>query len=378
MPEAWHILTPEFPPAIGGVGDYSFHVAEELARQGECAHIWAPAGDSPLAQPENSIVHALSGGYSLRGLRELDRELDSCPKPRRLFVQWVPHGYGYRSLNVPFCWWLWRRSRHDTVDLMIHEPFLMFHEGTWRQDAAAAVHRMMMTLVLAAASRLWYATPQWESRVRPWLWGRRVPQQWLPVPSNVVPGSLGPAGVSPLFTSGGPILGHFGTYGNQVRGLWEKLLPPILAASQARILLLGRDSEHFAAECVQRYPAARGRLAGVGALPSDQVSAYILASDLMMQPFTDGVSCRRSSAMAALAHGKALLTTKGKATEAIWENCGAAVLEDAADARGLANRAIALLADPAVLQRLGALAKDFYQQQFAVRRTVERLRGARS
>ena len=34
-----------------------------------------------------------------------------CEAPRRLFVQWVPHGFGYKSLNMPFCLWVWRRAR---------------------------------------------------------------------------------------------------------------------------------------------------------------------------------------------------------------------------------------------------------------------------
>ena len=45
-------------------------------------------------------------------------------------MQWVPHGFGYRSMNLGFCLWLRPRARSgDQVELMVHEPYLEF---SWR------------------------------------------------------------------------------------------------------------------------------------------------------------------------------------------------------------------------------------------------------
>lgn len=51
--------------------------------------------------------------------------------------------------------------------------------------------------------------------------------------------------------------------------------------------------------------------------PSEtEVSAYLQASNLCILPFNDGVSLRRTSFLAALAHGLPLITTKASATPA--------------------------------------------------------------
>ena len=113
----WHIITGEYPPVIGGVSDYSQVVAEGLAATGDDVHVWCPP--LPEAAASNGVtVHPALGRISRRDLRAVDLLLDRFPPPRRLLVQWVPHGFGYRSMNVGFCLWLRatrapRRPRRD-------------------------------------------------------------------------------------------------------------------------------------------------------------------------------------------------------------------------------------------------------------------------
>ncbi len=38
----WHIITGEYPPAIGGVSSYTQLVAEGLAAAGDAVHVWCP------------------------------------------------------------------------------------------------------------------------------------------------------------------------------------------------------------------------------------------------------------------------------------------------------------------------------------------------
>ena len=69
-----------------------------------------------------------------------------------MIVQWVPHAYGFRAMNLGFCLWLWSRaSRGDDIELMVHEPYLAFWGGSWRQTAAAIVHRLMTVVLLRSA-----------------------------------------------------------------------------------------------------------------------------------------------------------------------------------------------------------------------------------
>jgi hypothetical protein len=358
----WHVVTPEYPPQIGGVADYSRAVADELQHQGATVRVWHP-GAGPLLD-----------GYSPRGLRALSAAIDQGERPRRLFVQWVPHGYGYKAMNVPFCVWLLSRAAAgDHIDLMIHEPFLMFREGSIKQDIAAAVHRLMMTMALRASSRLWVTIPSWEPRVRPWLWGRSVPVEWLPVPSNIPVDPAPPNSLADFFpafpsTPTPVVVGHFGTYGKAITLLLKQIIPPLLARPNVFVLLLGRDSDQVAASF------SHPRVVGTGAQPASPLSRGIAACDLFLQPFSDGVSTRRSSAMAALIHGKPLLTTTGLPTETLWAERQAAVLVPAAEPQQLIPEALRFIDDPSLRLEYGARARAVYLDLFDLPRTVRRLR----
>ena len=148
----WHIITGEYPPVIGGVSDYCQLVAEGLAASGDDVHVWCPP--LPEMPASNGVtVHPTLGRISRRDLRAVDRLLDRFPPPRRLLVQWVPHGFGYRSMNVGFCLWLRQRARRgDRVEIMVHEPYLAFGGGALRWTAAASVHRLMTVILARAAS----------------------------------------------------------------------------------------------------------------------------------------------------------------------------------------------------------------------------------
>lgn len=363
-PASWQIISPEYPPQIGGVGDYSRSVAAELEAQGERTYVW-----HPLAAP-------LEGGYSRRALAQLSAAINQTPAPRRLFVQWVPHGYGHRAMNVPFAWWLRERARlGDHLDLMVHEAFLPFREGTWRQDLVALVHRLMITLALGASSRVWVSIPRWTPQLRPWLFGRRIPIEWLPVPSNIPLSPEAGVDLAAVFGNSAPTVGHFGTYGRQILAMLHEFVPRFLALTEANLLLLGRDSDQAAREF------GSPRVAGPGTLEPAAISRWLRACDLLYQPYTDGVSTRRGSAMAALSHGRALLTTSGIATESIWREQGAVALlpvpQDPyteAFARQSIEATAALLGDPLRREQLGTAARHWYDNTFAVPLLVRRLR----
>ena len=138
-PASWHVVTCEYPPQSGGVSDYTYLVAEALAAHGDQVHIWCPAAKEQAPQVPGVDVRQTLGKFSISDLRSLGRNLDAFPSPRHILVQWVPHGFGYKSVNVPFCAVAMESGvrRRDAVDLMVHEPFLPFAPGRWRQNAAA-------------------------------------------------------------------------------------------------------------------------------------------------------------------------------------------------------------------------------------------------
>ena len=256
----WQIITGEYPPVIGGVSGYSQIVAEGLADAGDEVHVWCPP--LPHLPASNGVtVHPALGRISRRDLRAVDRLLDRFPPPRRLLVQWVPHGFGYRSMNVGFCTWLLRRARRgDRIEIMVHEPYLGFGEGGIRWTAAASVHRVMTIILARAASRVWIAIPQWERRWRPYALGRNVPFAWLPIPSSLpMPAPEDVRRVRDRYApAGGPIVGHLSSYGTVATRALSVTVPAILQRTpNAAVVLLGQHGERFHQQLVRRSSAAR-------------------------------------------------------------------------------------------------------------------------
>ncbi len=377
----WHILTGEYPPQYGGVSDYTRQVAGGLVEAGDDVHVWAPpvyGSDSGEPAGSSAIhVHRLPDHFGFRSLRQLAAALDRFPAPRRLLVQYVPHAFGHRGANVPFCAWL-RSRTYDAVWVMFHEVAYPFDRSEpLARNALAAVNRLMASLVASAAERVFVSIPGWEAQVRP-LVEAGTPIEWLPVPS-AIPVIADPAGVARVrasFAPDAPLVGHFGTCGSHIVPLLEAALPPLAAASNCRMLLIGRRSDETAAKMVESCAALRGRLFATGAITAADVSRAVSACDLLLQPYPDGVSSRRTSAMAALSHARAMVTTSGWLTESVWDERAAAVLVPADDPSALAAAAASLLVDPERRARLGERAVALYRDRFDVIHTIDALRAA--
>ena len=374
----WHVVTGEYSPSIGGVADHTRLVAAGLAARGAVVHVWAPGDAGPTIE-DGVCVHRVAGTWAARNLNGVSAQLDRVG-PGRILVQWVPHAYGQRSLNVGFCRWVRRLARDGaTVEVMVHEPSLGFREGSLKQDAAAALHRWMLAILLRGASRVWLSTPSWEPRVRPWLLGRSVPIVWLPVPSTipVVSASVDVRAVRARHAAGRPVLvGHFGTFGAATTRQLQPALAAVLERStDVALLLIGRDSERFAPLLPQRGPADASRVSGTGPRDDRAVSCAIQACDVMLQPFDDGASTRRTTLMAALAHARATVTTIGRSSEPFWagEHDRTLLAVEAANTAGLSAATLALASDPGRRARLGEAARTLYDGTFALPRTLDAL-----
>lgn len=374
-------MTGEFPPAPGGVSDYTFAVAAALAGAGECVHVWCPGARGSAADPAGVTVHRSDGHWTAADIDGFDRALDALPGPRRLLVQWVPHAFGRRSMNLRFCAWVVSRARAgDTIDLMVHEPFLPFREGSWRQDVAAVVHRLMVWRLLRAARRTWVSIPAWTAALEPW-----APQAmrfcWLPVPSNV-PVSASPAAPSDprsrFPVSVRQVIGHFGTYDRLQGDRLHDLIPRLLdGRDDLGVLLLGRHGGDFARQVVARHPALAARVLAAPDLPAPDLSAHLLACDVLLQPYPDGASTRRTTLMAALSHGVPTVTTRGRLTEPFWESSRAVAMVGCDDHAALVGAVHRLVEDRDGRHEMAAAARALYETRFAMRHVVERLRSDR-
>jgi glycosyltransferase involved in cell wall biosynthesis len=168
------------------------------------------------------------------------------------------------------------------------------------------------------------------------------------------------------------VVGHFGTYSPLITDLLGPALRALMKRrADVRVLLLGTGGERWRGDWAGDHA---DRVIATGSLPADEVAEHLRACDLVIQPYPDGASSRRTSLMAALANGVPAVTTLGSSSEPVWSG-GAVAAVPVGDPDRLAGRTLELLDQPGRRAELGAAGRRTYEEQFAVERTVAVLLG---
>jgi glycosyltransferase involved in cell wall biosynthesis len=248
-----------------------------------------------------------------------------------------------------------------------------------RQDVAAGVHRLMLTTLLSEARRVWVAIPAWADVLRPWALRRSdLSFLWLPVPCTL-PIAEAPAEVQRIraqrLEAGEILVGHFSTYQPAIRHSLCQLLPLLLRKlPEIRIELLGRGGAAVADQLRARLGADAARVAAAGDLGATQLSLRLQACDLLVQPYPDGASTRRTTLMAAMAHGLPVATTAGRLSEPFWQECDGVAVAPAGDLAALSALAEDLVRHPARRRDMGLRARALYERRFSLARVIDALR----
>jgi glycosyltransferase involved in cell wall biosynthesis len=373
------VISGEYPPDLGGVADYTAAVAEALAANGAEVHVWARGDRDDLrSEPGGVRVHRFARRLGRAGLARLGRRLDGFPAPRTILIQYVPHAFGWKAMNVPFAVWAWWRARRgDDVRVMFHEVAFPWVWQPLRHNMIAAANRVMAAILLRSCSRVYVSTASWGPRLQR-LGSGPLPLVWTPVPSGI-PAEVSAAGVAARraeLTRGDPaarVLGHFGTYGATVTQTLSPALRALLESRpDVRVLLLGAGGDRWRDGLVGQRRDWLGRIDAPGVLPAPTIAEYLRACDLVLQPYPDGASGRRTTLMAALANGVPVVTTIGDLSEPIWSE-GAVATVSAGDPGRLARLALELLGAPDRCAALGRAGRKLYEDRFALRHTIAAL-----
>lgn len=318
------LLTGEYPPQPGGIGDYTRrlglalggeHQVDVLTIQGGQLIVYTlPGDDQKCHLPDEQIVTS-----ARRGLTWSPRCWDAVRatlaerRPDWLHIQYQTGAYGMQAGVNLLPWRLRRLPQGPRVAVTFHdllEPYLFPKAGPLRRwvtmrlardsdavvttntsDAAALARAGLRPTVIPIGSNIPVAPPEGYGRTA-WRAAQGIAPEALLVAYF---GLLSPSkGVDLL-----------------VAALAE--LPP---AIPWRLLLIGGEATapqdvRYAAE-VRAQIARIGmadRVTITGQLAPAQVSAHLLAADLAALPFRDGASFRRGSLLAALAHGCPVVTT---------------------------------------------------------------------
>jgi glycosyltransferase involved in cell wall biosynthesis len=363
-------------------------VARGLAAVGDTVHIYSSECEGPRRDSADSvetvtgaggiIVHRLPGRFGPRALVKLSRMLERHAG-ERLLIQYVPHAFGFKAMNLPFCLWLYAHTRkYGGAMVMFHEVELGILPGDpMRYRLIDAANKWMARLAVRSAAQIFIAASVWETILRRYNTEGR-PIAWLPVPSTIAvvdDNARIAAAKLHMVPGGGPVVGHFGTFAPAIAAMLQAIIPRVLALdSTATMILIGSNSDTFREALLSENPALAGRIRATGALQAEEVSLAISSCDVMMQPYPDGVSSRRTSMMAALEHARAIITTTGPFTEPLWQQSHAVSIVRTEDANAFAAAVGALIGNATLRERYATAAKALYASRFDLSHTIEALR----
>lgn len=344
----------------GGVGAFTRELGRTLAEQGHEVFVFTRQAAVDADTGPVNITATVGTRWGWDTLGTIRRWAHS----RRLDVVNVQFQTAAYDMH-PAIHWLPSRLREASVVVTFHDlrfPYLFPKAGPLR---TAVVRRLARTADGAIS------TNRADERTLRETWG--IPNvAWIPIGSNVSteppPGYNRQAWRASLGVAPDELLISYFGFLNESKGglvLVEALARLVEAGTPARLVMIGGragasdPTNHAYAERVDalaRQRGLEGRIHWTGFVDDPVVSANFLASDVTALPYLDGVSLRRGTLMAALAHGRAIVTTHPETPEAEIE--GAVCTVPAGDAAALADALAALWRDPAERARLESAAHD--------------------
>lgn len=368
-------ITGEYPPATGGVGDYTHLLGRTLLVQGHQVSVLTTQA-SPEADgqhdPERLVLPLQRWSWTI--LLPLLRAI-TARRPDVVHIQYQTGAYGmHPAINLlP---WVLRRLRHrPRIVVTMHDlrvPYLLPKAGALRRWATRRLlvdSDAVIVTNIADRQRLeGHATADpdlFETR-------RSIPATVILIGSNVTPQP--PTGYdratwrATLGIGDGDIMLVFFGLASPSKGLLPLVealgdLPPSI-----RLLVVGGEASQpidlqYAAQVhttVTRL-GLDARVHITGYCPPELVSAHLLAADFGVLPFLDGASYRRGSLLALLAHGVPLITTRpGHALEPPLVDGEQALLVETASASELRTAILGLAEQPVLQQHLSKHARALH------------------
>jgi glycosyltransferase involved in cell wall biosynthesis len=372
----WHIITGEYPPKWGGVSDYTYRVSQELGKDGDRVHVWSPASPMEIDHPETAEVHPLPRGFGWQGLRDLDRQLRSYNGPRNILIQYVPHMYGWKSMNLAFCWWIFKQRKHN-VFMMFHEVAFPFRSGQrLRHHLLAIVHRMMAWVLLRSVRHSFTSTEPYMALLQT-LGSGRTPISMLRICSNIPMDSYQSDGW-PVHERDAShdrfIVGVFSNFSAQIKEALEPVIGALVGNPNIEVLLLG-PGESFCQSLAKQYPQAADQIKTTGRLRPAKVGGHMRRCDALLQLYPDGASAARGTLIGAMASGVPVVTTSGPATDRLLLDSQAILFADGSP-ESIRSAVERLCENPALCKDLATRAQSLYRESFQPAVIVSRIRAA--
>ncbi|PWH20805.1 MAG: glycosyl transferase family 1 [Ardenticatenia bacterium] len=354
------LLTGEYPPMQGGVGDHTRHLAHHLSSLGVEVGILTSCRAVPPDTTSGIAVYPVITGWRWQCWPQITRWLDVY-QPDVLHIQYQAAAYDLAGWINGLPWWLRLRQQRPRVVVTFHDlrvPYLFPKAGPLRRWSILVLARYADGVITTNLED--------EQVLRRYPWATHV---WrIPLGSNI---EVRPPdgydqrnwrarlGIRPTAS----LLAYFGFLNPSKGGeeLVQTLDALVRNGYDAHLLMIGAQvgdvdatNQAYLGRVRQRIRACglEARVHWTGHIAPEEVSAGLLAADVVVMPYRDGVSFRRTTFIAALRHGCAVVTTSPAVKLSELQDGENVLLVPCGDVDALTQAVTRLLQDSTLATRL--------------------------
>jgi glycosyltransferase involved in cell wall biosynthesis len=383
------LISGEYPPMQGGVGDYTRELARAFVDQRHNVSVLIPSALADAYAEQDAAgwrVLPKVDDWSWRCWRQI-RQIVEQIQPDVIDVQYQAAAYDMRVPAINALPWRWRRL-DDTPPIVVtfHDlkpPYLFPKAGPLRNATVRLLARHSDAVIVTNAEDLKTAQ-RWPFAARVAARRHRPSLHQIPIGSNISVSP--PAGyhraawrAAQGYRPEDVVWAYFG-FLNESKG--GETLIRALARSQppAHLLMIGGrvgssdpTNQAYAQQIESLIDELEltERVRWTGYVPQEQVSAALLSADAVVLPYRDGISFRRGSLHAALAHGSPIISTHPAVPLPELVQDENVLLVPPNDPELLSRAAQRLHSDPGLKRRIGQGATAL-AQQFTWGRIAER------
>ena len=362
------LITPRYPPACCGVGDFTAQLAQTMREHGEGVLVLTePAsGARPAGIPLLEVP--MRGWQNLRGVLRAIRSSGAT------HVQLEYSSYGWGRWGFSFAvnaMALALRLRGIPLTLGLHELYLPLTARPL-ELACGLIQRVHFALLLLAASEIETNTPQRVRRVQRWLPWRGHAVRFRPTPSNIPVAPISPAQREQLRRERGAgeksfVVAMFGSFHPAKN--YEAVID---AAIQLRpqldlhLWLLGDQpaGSNYVTGLRQRARPLGSGAFWLGHAPAAQISGWLQAADVFVLPQSDGHLTRSGAFMAAAAHCLPVIAVRNDAEQRDFRHAENVWLAERSSAEAFAAAIQHLAAGPGLRSAMGHNLRRLYLSRF--------------
>lgn len=359
-----------FPPVVDGVGDYTSHLSNQLARSGHAVSVICSRKEEIVryagTQTAVRVIPAVAA-WNRQAIGTIAALADEI-QPDWVILQYVPYSYNY--YGTPF----WLRSlasglkaRGYKLAVTCHEIFIDLEFSKAKYWPVALSQRLIAFALVRLADKVVVSIERTQRQLG--RYRRKVTR--IPIGSNILPIPVTDDQVQALrreLAPQGEFL--FVSFGIRDQEAALRVLADLTKAGHpARLVLLGklRPEQRQQTEQLIGTLGLEGRVTLTGYLDNDQLFRVLRSGDafMLLEEKRGGLTTKSGSLAAAYAAGLPVIGTCGHMTDGFFRNGENALLAPEGDYNGTLENARNVMRDPALRARLRQSARDTHATQLS-------------